>query len=78
MCFLIYVCAPFYVIYGLFVWCRLIARFICLGDWKGVDRLASTCHLKNIATTIGKNNPRLHTMHGAYRYYNSISYCVQV
>jgi hypothetical protein len=30
------------------VWHRLAARLMRLGDWKGVERLASPCRLKSI------------------------------
>jgi hypothetical protein len=35
------------------VWRRLTACFMCLGGWKGVDRLTSPCHLKSIASCSG-------------------------
>jgi hypothetical protein len=34
-----------------YVWRRLTGRFMRLGGWKGVERLALPCRLKNIETT---------------------------
>jgi hypothetical protein len=48
---LIYVCvngSQVIVSMNLCVWHHLTARFMRLGGWKGVDRLASPYHLKNI------------------------------
>jgi hypothetical protein len=64
---LVLVCALCHVC--LCVWSRLVARFMHLGGWKGVDHLTSPYRLKNIganSTNMVRINKKKHLLKTKY------------